>query len=295
MIFRSDLALERVSSKKVKGKIKGIDEEVDSYENMKITKIKIKTQKASERIQRDIGEYITIEVPSFSDWVLTDDNYIDVIAKNIEKLLTKKDGTTLVVGLGNLDITPDALGIRTIDKVLATRHISDEVIRVSGLGSLSKVATFCASVLGKTGIETAEIIKGIVDTIKPTTVIVVDALACSDIKRLGSTIQISNTGIAPGGGVNNKRKEINKKFLGVDVISIGVPTVVDAVTLAEEVVGNEGKEEIPKENVEHMKYMMVTPKEIDLLVSRSSNVLALSINKALQPHISVEDIGFLTN
>jgi len=293
MIFRTDLALERVNSKKLQGKIKGVQQKVTSYDNMVITDIKIRTPKASAQLQKDIGEYITIEVPSFSDWIITDNTYIDIIGKHIEKLIKPKNGTTLVVGLGNLDITSDSLGIKTINRVLATRHISEEVIRVSGIGSLSKVATFCTSVMGKTGIETAEIIKGLVKTILPSTVILVDALACSDIGRLGSTIQISNTGISPGSGVNNKRREINKDFLGVDVISIGVPTVVDAVTLAEEVVGADIRGTMTTEQFNKMGFMMVTPKEIDLLVNRSSNVLGLAINKALQPHISVEDINFL--
>ncbi|MGL5972855.1 MAG: GPR endopeptidase [Oscillospiraceae bacterium] len=293
MNYRTDLAIEKFNLSYEK-EIKGIDKEIDNYENMTITSINIKTENAQKVLGKEKGTYITIEVPSFGEWVLTDDNYIDIISKNIKNLIKDETGTVLVVGLGNLDITPDALGIKTIDKIIVTRHISQEIIKSSGLDSLRSVAAFCPSVLGKTGIETADTVKAVVDYLRPSAVIIVDAFACKDLQRLGSTIQIADTGISPGSGVNNKRKSLNKSFLGCEVISLGIPTVVDALTIALDVLKKENFDNIPKDSLESMDYMMVTPKEIDLVVDRAASILSLSINKALQPHLSVEDISYLT-
>lgn len=292
MNYRTDLALERINFEKIKAEEKGYVEETDSYENMKISTIDIKSQAFADKIGKALGRYITIEVPSFSSWVLTDDQYIDYIGKHIGKMLPQEKAPVLVVGLGNTEITPDALGPKTADKVLPTRHLTKEIIKASGLGPLKSVAVFSTNVLGKTGVESAEIVKSLADFLKPSAVIVIDALAAADVTRLGATIQISNTGIAPGSGVGNHRKLLNQKTLGVPVISIGIPTVVDAYTLTHAILADEGKTQFDHTTVQNM---MVTPREIDLMIDRAATVLSLSINNALQPHISAEDMSYLVS
>lgn len=291
MNYRTDLALERINFEKIKAEEKGYIEKKDSYENMTISTIEIKSQDFADKIGKALGTYITIEVPSFSDWVLTDDNYIAHIGKHIATLLPTDETPILVVGLGNTEITPDALGPKTALKVLPTRHLSKEIIKATGLGSLKSVAVFTTNVLGKTGIESAEIVKSLCISLKPSALIVIDALAAADVKRLGSTIQISNTGIAPGAGVGNHRKLLDEKTVGCPVIAIGIPTVVDAYTLTNAITGEE-KTDFPHKTVENM---MVTPREIDLMIDRAATVLSLSINNALQPHISTEDISYLVS
>ena len=177
--------------------------------------------------------------------------------------------------------------------LLATRHISSELAESLGLGSLRSVAGIIPGVLGKTGIETVEIISGIVKKIKPCCVIAVDALASRNVARLGTTVQMCDTGVSPGSGVGNRRKGINKETLGVPVIAIGVPTVVDAVTMAFDIFEKAGvdleERKLMKKLQEH-KSMMVTPKEVDNLIDKSAHLIAMAINRALQPSMSVQDI-----
>lgn len=296
MNFRSDLALDRISIERIDFE-NGISNQIEEFQNLKITTTDVLSEYASSKIQKEIGRYITIDVLSFADWSVTDNDYIEKIAETIRSLFDKKEGTTLVVGLGNDEITPDALGIMTVQKILSTRHISEEIKRSANLTCLKSVACFCPSVTGKTGIETFESIKSIVDFVKPTNVIVIDALACKDIERLSCTIQISNTGISPGSGVQNKRKEISKKTLGCNVISIGIPTVVDALTLCNSCFSDDdfNRLNISSDKINLLKNMMVTPKEIDLILKRAAYLLSISLNKAIQTDVSVEDLIFLTN
>ena len=191
------------------------------------------------------------------------DELIDAVAQELSRLLPS-EGTVLAAGLGNTNITPDALGPKFIGGVFVTRHLKRELCEQLGLGRLRPVAAIAPGVLGQTGVETGELLLGAVNVIKPCAVIVVDALAARKLGRLGSTVQISDSGIIPGSGVGNSRAEISRKTLGVPVISVGVPTVVDAHTLARDVSGNNTNE--PAEDAK----MMVTPKEIDLLIERCS-------------------------
>lgn len=292
MNYRTDLALERIDFEKIKKEEKGYVEKKDSYENMSITTIDIKSEAFAKKIGKALGTYITIEVPSFSEWVLTDDNYIGKIGEHIRTLIPEEKAPVLVVGLGNTEITPDALGPKTADKVLPTRHLTKEIIKASGLGPLKSVAVFTTNVLGKTGVESAETVKSLCEFLKPSALIVIDALAAAEVKRLGSTIQISNTGIAPGAGVGNHRKLLNEETVGCPVIAVGIPTVVDAFTLTNAVTGQTGNSDFPHKTVENM---MVTPREIDLMIDRAATVLSLSINNALQPHISSEDMSYLVS
>lgn len=284
--FRTDLALER--RELIKGREpEGV--ESDAYESCgaHFTKIKITDKRGAEALGKPIGTYITAEIPSLISRSPLDEELIEAIASELRSLLPRQ-GTALIVGLGNSDITPDAVGPKSIGMVLATRHISGELSKSVGLGSLRSVAGFTPGVLGKTGVETAESVKGMVNSVKPAVVIAVDALAARRLSRLGNTVQMSDTGIIPGSGVGNARSAIDKESVGIPVISVGIPTVVDAVTLVNDLTGDKA-EVSKKENSE----MIITPREIDLVVQRASEVIGLSINKALQPHLSTDDIMLL--
>lgn len=286
MNFRTDLALEKHEHLK-----ENIPDGVRSltYEknNVCFTKISVTSDVGARSIGKPVGNYITAEIPSLLKGNIFDEETVEAIAEEIRKLIPE-EGSVLVVGLGNTDITPDAVGPESVSLVLATRHITDEVSKSVGLGNLRSVAGFIPGVLGKTGVETAESIKGIVKTVEPCAVIVVDALAARRLRRLGNTIQMSDTGIVPGSGVGNARAAVNEESLGVPVISIGIPTVVDAQTLVNDLTDDE-KEISREEN----KQMIITPREIDLVVERASKIIGLSINKALQPELTVEDILML--
>ena len=197
-----------------------------------------------------------------------------------------------MAGLGNTKITPDALGPKCASMIFATRHITGELLKATGLSDLRCVSAFSTGVLGDTGAESVEMIKGVVQMIKPDFVITVDALAARNVERLGTTVQMCTSGIVPGSGVGNARQEISKKTVGVPVVSIGVPTVVDAATLVLDCGGCRDDEEALYEQTGNM---MVTPREVDLMIERASKLTALAINCALQPEISPEDMLILTS
>ncbi|MBQ8574537.1 MAG: GPR endopeptidase [Clostridia bacterium] len=286
MDFRTDLALERHEVIKADSP-EGVVSETFEKNGITFTKIKVTNESGAESLGKPVGTYITAEIPSLVTRSPVDEEIIEAIGEELRSLLPK-EGTVLAVGLGNTDITPDAVGPESISMVLATRHISAELSESVGLGDLRPVAGFTPGVLGKTGVETAESVKGLAETVKPCAVIVVDALAARRLKRLGNTVQMSDTGITPGSGVGNARAAINKESIGVPVISMGIPTVVDAQTLVNDLT-DDTKEISREEN----KRMIITPREIDLVVERASRIIGLSINKALQPHLSVDEVMML--
>lgn len=290
MFFRTDLALE--ASEKLIQNIDGIEQKIEEFKSLRSTEIIIKSEDAAKKIGKPKGKYITVEIPNFTDNNQDLKEKIKIISRKIRELIPEK-GLVFVVGLGNSNITPDAFGPKTIKSVLATRHITGELARSTGLDQLRPVAVLSPGVLGQTGIEVSEIILSITKRIKPSVVIVVDALASRETKRLGSTIQISDTGISPGSGVGNSRPSITKASLGVPVVSIGVPTVVDALTLAGDLIpqlDTKITEYIKEKVYPRGEPMMVTPREIDLLIERASNLTAMSINYALHTGLTVEDI-----
>lgn len=280
---RTDLALEAI---KDADSLDGIESKNYKKGDVLVTVIKVSGENAQKSIGKPEGEYITFEVPEFTNSARVTADDIEAVKSELERLLP--NGTILVAGLGNTDITPDALGPKTAAQILATRHIPNDIKKSVGLESVRSVAVISPGVLGKTGIETAEQILSAVKQIKPSAVIVIDALASRSILRLGRTIQISNSGISPGSGVGNSRKEISQKTLGVPVISIGIPTVVDAKTVALDVLGTQDNK-----TADEYEQMIVTPKEVDLLIDRASEYLALSVNCALQPTLSADTITYL--
>lgn len=292
MNFRTDLALERTEYIE-KEKLDGIKTEHREINDVVITTITVINEKGEKLLSKPRGKYITIEVGSFMKNADLFSEKLDAVSNEVASLIPK-EGTVLVVGLGNEKITPDALGPKCISLILATRHISKEFAKSIGFQNLRSVAASVPGVLGTTGIETAESIEGIVQKVKPSVIIVVDALAARSVERLGTTIQITDTGVSPGSGVGNKRSRIDKESMGVPVIAIGVPTVVDAVTMAADILEKAGMSEKEIENIvkteKNNELMMVTPKEIDNVIDRAASLVAMGINTALQPDIPKEDI-----
>ena len=288
MNFRTDLALER--REMINDDIDGVEVTKTENDECLTTIIEIKTEDAAKIIGKGVGKYITLEVNPFQNEAAVSDGRLKAITESIKTLLPDGEGTVLVAGVGNEDITSDALGPETASLVFATRHISREVQKVAGFSEkLRPVAVVSAGVLGKTGIESGEYIKSICEAVKPQCVITIDALAAGSVERLGTTIQMSDTGIAPGSGIGNTRARIDKEFLGVPVIAIGIPTVVDAISLSSELSGI-SPEKLDKSKLINGERMIVAPKDIDLLVKNASYLLALSINCALQPTLTPKEL-----
>lgn len=246
-----------------------------------ITEIILDDDSYIDSLGKGHGRYVTLEGQNLMNFSDDYEDMIHELADEIRKFIP--DGDILVVGLGNRDITPDALGVMVSSKVLATRHLRNELgNNMDGfLKSLRRVSTFAGGVLGQTGIESAEIVSAVCNEIKPAGIIAVDALACSDVNRMGTTIQISDSGISPGSGVANARKELSEKIMGVPVTAIGVPTVIDTHTIIRNFTDSKP---------DNFPNMMVTSREIDRLIERSAQLIAYGINLALQPSLTVSDV-----
>lgn len=278
MDIRTDLALESFSEE-------ALPESVHITTRgsvFSVTEITIDDDSCLESLGKGKGRYITLEGSSLSRF---SDDY-EAMAKELSDELSRllPEGEILVVGLGNNDITPDAIGPQTASKVLATRHLSHELDSDEErfLTSLRRVSSFAGGVMGQTGIETAEVVKALAGELRPAGIIAIDALACTDVSRLGTTIQITDSGISPGSGVSNARRELSEKLFGVPVIAVGVPTVVDMHTIVRSLTGESIDGELPN--------MMVTPRDIDRLTERASQLIAFGINLALQPTLTFEDV-----
>lgn len=309
--FRTDLALERRDlyrkANNVANEINGLETEEEQLgENIKVTRVKVLNEEGAQAIGKKQGNYITIDI---KDLKIAGEEDIqkasEAVTKELKTLignLVQPEDDILVVGLGNLYVTPDALGPKVIQDIDITRHLLTYMPEVLEQGT-RPVSAVSPGVLGTTGIETVEILKGIVDNIHPKLIIVIDALASRSIERISSTVQIADTGIVPGAGVGNQRKELTVDTLGIPVIAIGVPTVVEAATIAadslnlfiqklkEEAHSNEflnqlqeeDKYQMIKEVLQPADYnFIVTPKEIDDLIENMSSVVARGINFATQ-------------
>lgn len=307
--FRTDLALERRDIYQKANKLNQIDgvesTEEEINDNIKVSRVKITNSKGEEALGKPIGTYVTIDVKKLkmageeeiqkTSEVLTDE------LKKIVEMHVNNQEDILIVGLGNIYVTPDALGPKVINEIDVTRHIIKYLPQYVDEGT-RPVSAISPGVLGTTGIETVEILKGIVENIHPKLLIVIDALASRSIERISSTIQISDTGIVPGAGVGNTREEISENSLGIPVVSIGIPTVVELATLVsdgidifidrlqEKAESNEylnklqhnDKYEEVKEALNVGDYnMIVTPKEIDDLIENMKDIVARGINFAV--------------
>lgn len=288
MNFRTDLAIEMQEYHQNKT-LDGVLSKTETHDGIKITTIEIINEDGEKLIGKPKGRYITIETDRLYKSSEAFSSVAKVLCRELRKLMPK-EGTVLVAGLGNEDITPDAIGPKTLNQLLATRHISSELSESLGLGELRSVAGIVPGVLGKTGIETVEIIDGVVKKISPDCVIVIDALASRNTARLGTTLQLCDTGVSPGSGVGNRRKGITAETLGIPVVAIGVPTVVDALTMAWDILEKKNIGLDENELLQH-RQMMVTPKEIDSLINKASQLIAMGINMALQKNLTPEDIA----
>ncbi|MDD2281873.1 MAG: GPR endopeptidase [Eubacteriales bacterium] len=297
--------------------LEGVQTEYQSLEGIDISVTNILTPTAAEKIGKAPGRYITIEAAGLRE--KNDElekRLIEVLGRELQKLMNiNNDTTVLVVGLGNWNVTPDSLGPSVVEKIYVTRHLKAMYPDKIGPG-FRNVCAIAPGVLGLTGIESGDIIFGIVQRLKPDIVIAIDALAARSMRRLNTTIQISDTGIYPGSGVGNKRQGITRESLGVPVIAVGVPTVVDAATLTSDVLdllihavqkeakiasnlskmlsaldnfAQEDKEKLIKEVLTpEVGVLMVTPKEVDRLLEDISDLLANGLNAALHPRVAEE-------
>ena len=287
---RTDLAVEE---RELLGEdIKGVDYSAEVIEGLPIERLRILTPRAGQLLKKPVGTYVTVQLPPLTDNIRDTDSRVQALSAEIRRLLPV-NGLVLVAGLGNVEITPDALGPKAVSKVLATRHIRGEIARSTGLDRLRAVAAVTTGVTGQTGIETGELLQGIIKNIRPSAMIAVDALASRRLERLGCTVQISDTGIAPGAGVGNRRVRIDRETMGIPVIAVGVPTVVDALTLAFDLLDIDNETEgmhLSRTMSPQGRSMVVTPKEVDLLIDRASHLISLSVNMALQTEIEPEDL-----
>ena len=308
--FRTDLALERRDlynkAHNIENDIDGIETEEENVdENISVSRVKITNEKGEEAIGKKRGNYITVDVKNLK---IANEEEIqktsEVVTKELKALLekhvTEKD-SILVVGLGNIYVTPDSLGPKVINEVDITRHLLEYMPEVLDENT-REVSAISPGVLGTTGIETMEILKGIIDNVKPKLVIIIDALASRNIERISSSVQLADTGIVPGAGVGNARKELTESTLGIPVIAMGIPTVVEAATIAADsltlfikkaqengesndflnTLQEEDKYQMIKEVLAPEEYnFIVTPKEIDSLIEKMKDIVARGINFAV--------------
>ena len=286
MNFRSDLALECREPLDLSGQ-RGLRCKEEDLEGCRLTRLEVLDEVGSKTIGKPPGTYVTVELPPLGEYAEVYGPGMECVARELRRMLPP-EGPVLVAGLGNIDMTPDALGPRCCALVLATRHLSGELAKSAGLGDLRPVMCLTPGVLGRTGMESAELVAAAVRATKPAAVLTVDALAARRLSRLGCTIQLGDSGIVPGSGVGNARRELSSKTLGVPVIALGVPTVVDAATLVADLADTREYAAINGGNAESAN-MMVTPREVDLLIDRAAKLCAMAVNRALQPHLDVED------
>lgn len=271
---RTDLAMESFDSSD--GKLpEGVFTEEQKLEGILKTTVKIETEQASKRLGRPRGRYLTLE----GDFSLYGEKLTDELTIELAAMLP--EGAALVIGLGNRDITPDVIGPMTASGVMATRHLFSEQLERMGLEELRSVCVLAPGVMGQTGLEVFELISALSKQQRFSSVIAVDALAARSAGRLGSTIQLCDSGISPGSGVLNRRAELSEKTLGLPVIAIGIPTVVDAATLIHDLCPQCQYDGQP---------MMVTPRDIDSLAAAGTKIIARAINRTLQPFLTDEEI-----
>lgn len=308
--FRTDLADERrdlyKKANKIENEVDGIEaEEEQITDKIKVTRVKITNEQGEQAIGKKQGNYITIDIQKMN--IITEEEALkasETLANELKKLVENKIQSkedVLIVGLGNEEVTPDALGPNVVKDIEVTRHIINYLPQYIDENA-RPVSAIAPGVLGTTGIETLEVIKGVVDNIKSKLLIVIDALASRSMERISSTIQLSDTGIVPGAGVGNTRKELTENTLGIPVIALGIPTVVETAVvvndaldlfiekLQQEAKSNDYLNQLKEEdNYEQIKEALlpkdfnfiVTPKEIDELILNMSEVVARGINMSM--------------
>ena len=295
---RTDLALEaRESISEAESELRGVsvEEYYKEEEDIRVTKVVIDTKNAAKAMGKPMGVYVTMEAPAM---VEPDDDYhreiSEGLAEELRQMLpgVEEEQSVLIVGLGNREVTADALGPQVVDNLFITRHIVKEYGTAAyNCSKMNQISALEPGVMAKTGMETAEIVKGVVEQTRPDALIVIDALAARSVRRLNRTVQITNTGIQPGSGVGNHRNALTQESLGVPVIAIGIPTVVDAATIVMDALEKLLEEEKELENARYkekqrlhfaeLNNMYMTGKDIDAVIKRVSFTVSEGINIAI--------------
>ena len=289
MAFRTDLAVEAIENHKTAAALPHVRQSDRTLEGFAVHEVRILSEDAAREIGKPQGRYLTLELDAL---IRREEDAFPRACKALSTLLHEllprpNDGPVLIAGLGNRMITPDAIGPQTADHVIATRHLVAQSPAI--FADWRPVSALAPGVLGQTGVETGEVICGVLDRVRPAAVIAVDALAAGRLSRLLRTVQLADTGITPGAGVGNARAALNKETLGVPVIAVGVPTVVDGATLAHEISSQLGQPDC--EALDDLSQpVMITTRDIDREVADISRMIGYAVNMALHPHLSVADI-----
>lgn len=326
---RTDLAVEakELAQGLQKTQIPGVNEEVEEADGIKVTRLGVATAAGSQAIGRALGNYVTLEVPALRGGDTGLQQKVSVVfAREFEQFLSRigigKDSSVLIVGLGNWNVTPDSLGPLVVENALITRQFYELVPDQVSPG-YRNVSAIAPGVLGLTGIESSEVVQGIVDRTKPDLIIAIDALASRSLERINTTIQIADIGIHPGSGIGNKRRGLTKEILGVPCIAIGVPTVCYASTIVNNVlemmsnhfgqmrdgkahtkeimgmlddISEQERLQLVKEVLEPLGHdLIVTPKEIDEFIEEIANIVASGLNAALHDAVDPGNVGAYTH
>lgn len=289
MAFRTDLAVEAIENHKTAAALPHVRQSDRTLEGFAVHEVRILSEDAAREIGKPQGRYLTLELDAL---IRREEDAFPRACKALSTLLREllphpNDGPVLIAGLGNRMITPDAIGPQTADHVIATRHLVAQSPAI--FADWRPVSALAPGVLGQTGVETGEVICGVLDRVRPAAVIAVDALAAGRLSRLLRTVQLADTGITPGAGVGNARTALNEETLGVPVIAVGVPTVVDGATLAHEISSQLGQPAC--EALDDLSQpVMITTRDIDREVADISRMIGYAVNMALHPHLSVADI-----
>lgn len=289
MAFRTDLAVEAIENHKSAAALPHVRQSDRMLEGFAVHEVRILSEDAAREIGKPQGRYLTLELDAL---IRREEDAFPRACKALSTLLREllphpNDGPVLIAGLGNRMITPDAIGPQTADHVIATRHLVAQSPAI--FADWRPVSALAPGVLGQTGVETGEVICGVLDRVRPAAVIAVDALAAGRLSRLLRTVQLADTGITPGAGVGNARAALNEETLGVPVIAVGVPTVVDGATLAHEISSQLGQPNC--EALDDLSQpVMITTRDIDREVADISRMIGYAVNMALHPHLSVADI-----
>ena len=286
--YNTDMADERVDEYKVinnMSSIDGIEITEEKFDEFKITQVNVLNQNGADAIYKKIGKYITFEMENVK-YLENKDKIVLKLNEYLKELITSKD-SVMIVGLGNLYVTPDALGSKVVNSIDVTRHIL-KLAKEMVSENTREVSAICPGVMGNTGIQTSEIISSVSQIVKPKYIIVIDSLMSKSIKRVGASIQLSNTGITPGSGITGFNNAIDKDSTGATVISLGVPMVVDMATITNDALNRiENKEDERGEryykiaNILDTENYIVTPKDIDELIQIMSDIISQSINRAM--------------
>ena len=291
--IRTDLALEAEALWREERPAEDAPEGVSATHERRgaftVTTVEVLNSKGEAALGKPVGKYVTVELDAF---IRREENAFPaacaLLAETLRALLPLAPGDAcLVVGLGNRDITPDAVGPDAVDCVMVTRHLTEQL--PDAFGGFRPVCAVCSGVLGTTGIESSALVRAVADSVRPAAVVAIDALASRSPDRLCRTVQIADTGIVPGSGVGNARQALNRETLGVPVIAVGVPTVVDAATLTLDLASRAGAAPDPAAFGEAGR-MIVTPREIDKNVRDVAKLIGYALNLALHDGLSVEDI-----